>query len=143
MALWTKKRGVRRGHNWTMQKPDRRLLLSVFYDTNYWKTEVHQGLLIPSAHTQAINLYSEARSHHQMLADQLCSERAVRCEAKGRIVDEWELPSNRPDNHYWDNLVACAVAASLCGVKKEMESGKEGPAKKSIPKKNRVKQLRM
>lgn len=121
MDMWIKKRGVRRGNHLVLQKPDRRLFLSVFYDTNYWKTEVYRGLTVPPAHSAAINFYKESQSHHQMYADHMAAERSTRVEARGRIVDEWELPSNKPDNHYWDTLVACAVAASLCGIKKEVE----------------------
>lgn len=144
MAFWTKKRGVRRGQNWVIQKPDRRLLVSTFYDTNHWKTECHQSLLMPAAHSQSITFYAESKSHHQMLADHLCSERAVRVEAKGRIVDEWELPTNRPDNHYWDNLVACAVAASMCGNKKETQANvAKVQSTKTKPKSKRITGLRM
>jgi hypothetical protein len=35
----------------------------------------------------------------------------------GRDVQEWKLKPSRPDNHWLDCLVGCAVAASICGVK--------------------------
>ena len=123
---WTKKRGVKRGNHLVVQKPDRRLFMSVFYDTNHWKSEVHQSLHIPPAHTQAITLYRESQSHHQMYADHLTAERAVRVEARGRIKDEWELMGSK-DNHFWDTLVGSAVAASICGIKKEIESEQRKP----------------
>ena len=56
-----------------------------------------------------------------MYVDHLTAERAVRVEARGRIKDEWDLPGGK-DNHYWDTLVGAAVAASICGIKKEIES---------------------
>jgi Phage terminase large subunit (GpA) len=121
ISQWTKKRGVKRGNNLVIQKPDRRLFMSVFYDTNHWKSEVHQALHVPPAHTQSITLYKETQSHHQMYVDHLTAERAVRVEARGRIKDEWDLPGGK-DNHYWDTLVGAAVAASICGIKKEIES---------------------
>lgn len=113
---WIKKRGVRRGHYFVVQKPDRRLYPSCFYDTNYWKSQVHEGLLTPIGHQSSIVLYREQQSHHQMLAEHLAAERAVRVEARGRIVDEWDLPSFSPDNHFWDCLVGTQVSAALCGI---------------------------
>ena len=40
----------------------------------------------------------------------------MRTEARGRIVDEWKLRAGRPDNHWLDCLVGCAVAASTLGT---------------------------
>jgi hypothetical protein len=111
----------RAGDFWVWQKPADRLLKSIFVDTNHWKTEIYLGLSVPQAHTSAIQFYDETAQHHQMLADQCCTERADRMEAKGkgRTIDEWELPSNKPDNHFWDCLVGNAVAASVRGIHKE------------------------
>ena len=36
--------------------------------------------------------------------------------AQGRTVDEWKLRATRPDNHWLDCLVGCAVAASIQGA---------------------------
>ena len=122
IANWTKKRGVRRGFHWVLQRPDKRLYNSIFYDTNFWKSQTHLGLTVDRAHDQAITLYQDLPSNHQLVADHWCAEKPIRVEARNRIVDEWELPANKPDNHYWDNLVGCTVAASLCGIKKESEN---------------------
>lgn len=123
---WTKKRGVVFGQHCLIQKPDRRLFPGVFYDTNWWKSQIHQALLVPVGHQHAIAFHREARSWHQMLADHCTAERAVRVEARGRIVDEWDLPNSSADNHLWDCLVGSAVSASLCGISR---SAKDEPAK--------------
>ena len=44
------------------------------------------------------------------------AEYSVRVEAKGRVVDEWKLPPEQPDNHWFDCLVGSAVAASMQGA---------------------------
>ena len=44
------------------------------------------------------------------------AEYRVRTEARGRKVDEWKLPRSKPDNHWFDCLVGCAVAASMLGA---------------------------
>jgi hypothetical protein len=40
----------------------------------------------------------------------------VKTEGRGRVVDEWKLRPERADNHWFDCLVGCAVAASVVGV---------------------------
>jgi hypothetical protein len=141
MEKWTKKRGVRRGHKLVIQKPDRRLYPSVFYDTNFWKNEGHTALSVPVAAAEAVVLYKEAQSHHQMICEHFCSEVAVRVSARDRVVDEWELPSNKPDNHGWDNFIGAMVAASVSGIKKEAQAdGKQQKRNTAKPEK-RVRNL--
>ena len=55
-------------------------------------------------------------AEHQLLAEHLTAEYRVRTEARGRIVDEWKLRAGSPDNHWFDCLVGCAVAASIQGA---------------------------
>ena len=49
------------------------------------------------------------------------AEAATRTEGHGRVVSEWVLRPSRPDNHWLDCLVGCAVAASMCGVRVGVE----------------------
>jgi hypothetical protein len=51
-----------------------------------------------------------------MLSEHLTSEYYIKTEARGRIVDEWKQRPEQPDNHWFDCLVGCAVAASMQGV---------------------------
>jgi hypothetical protein len=44
------------------------------------------------------------------------SEYFVRTEGRGRTVDQWKQRAEHRDNHWWDCLVGCAVAASVQGV---------------------------
>jgi hypothetical protein len=53
---------------------------------------------------------------HRMLADHLTAEYRIRVEARSRVVDEWKLRANRPDNHLFDCLCGCAVAAAMAGI---------------------------
>ena len=45
------------------------------------------------------------------------AESYVVIEGYGRTVHEWRPKPSKPDNHWLDCLVGCAVAASLAGVK--------------------------
>lgn len=121
ISSWTKKRGGRRGVHMVIYKPPTRLYVSMFLDVNYWKSQAYLGLSVPLTHNEAITFYKSPSSKHAMACDHFCAETATRVEAKGRIVDEWSLPSNKPDNHFWDNLVGCMGAASLCGIRKETQ----------------------
>jgi hypothetical protein len=138
LGAFLKKQSVIRGHHWMIYKPAQRNLMAVFVDTNFWKTQTHQSLVVPEEHSSALTLFKAPRSKHQLFVDHLCSEVAVRVEAKGRIVDEWQLPSTQPDNHFWDNLVGCLAAASTTGIRRPTDHV-ERPRKRG-PKK-RVKQL--
>lgn len=138
LGAFLKKGSAIRGQNWMLYKPQMRTLISLFIDVNYWKTQTHQALSVPIDHGSAVTLFNAPRSRHQMFVDHLCAEVAVRVEATGKIVDEWQLPSNHPDNHFWDNLVACMAAASATGLRRATDHV-ERP-KQQRPK-QRVKQL--
>jgi hypothetical protein len=51
-----------------------------------------------------------------MFADHLTAEYRVKTEGRGRVVDEWKNRPERRDNHWWDGIVGCAVAASMQGA---------------------------
>ncbi|MEX2287740.1 MAG: terminase gpA endonuclease subunit [Planctomycetaceae bacterium] len=53
---------------------------------------------------------------HRLFAHRLAAEYRVKTEGRGRTVDEWKLRPERGDNHWFDCLVGCAVAASIQGV---------------------------
>jgi hypothetical protein len=50
-----------------------------------------------------------------MFAEQLTAEYRVPTEGRGRKVDEWKQRPGQ-DNHFFDCLVGCAVAASMQGA---------------------------
>ncbi len=64
-----------------------------------------------------LSLFGRDAATHRLLADHLTAEYCVPTAAQGRTVDEWKLKAIRPDNHWLDGLVGCAVAASMEGVK--------------------------
>lgn len=113
---WTKRPGDRAGHNWRLRLTgEGRGARSVIYDTNYWKSFVHARLSTAMGDRGCLSLFGEKPDAHRMLADHLTSEFRVRREGQGRTMDEWKLRPERPDNHLFDCVVGCAVAASLLG----------------------------
>jgi len=88
-------------------------------DTNYWKTFVHARLAVAMGDPGCLSLFGRddvAQKAHRLLADHLTAEYRVKTVARGQTVDEWKLRATRPDNHWLDCLVGCAVAASIQGA---------------------------
>ena len=44
------------------------------------------------------------------------AETSIVAAGQGRTVHEWRSKPSKPDNHWFDCLVGCAVAASMAGV---------------------------
>jgi hypothetical protein len=51
-----------------------------------------------------------------MLADHIAAEVPTMVKANGREVIEWDLPPNKPDNHWGDCVVGICVGASIEGA---------------------------
>lgn len=113
---YRKKQGDRLGFNWRIPAGNRREVRYALYDTNHWKTFVHQRLAIAQGDRGCLSIYGTNPDRHRLLAEHLVAEYPVRTEARGRIVDEWKLKPTRPENHWLDCLVGAAVAASILGV---------------------------
>jgi len=112
---YQKREGERAGLMWRIGRNQHRATPHCVYDTNWWKSFVHNRLEVASGAPSELRLFGDRPVAHQMLADHLRSEERVIVEAKGRRVDEWKLPVNKPDNHWFDCLVGSAVAASILG----------------------------
>ncbi|HUU70404.1 MAG TPA: terminase gpA endonuclease subunit [Planctomycetota bacterium] len=63
-----------------------------------------------------LSLFGRDPAAHQLLAEHITAETCVKVSAQGRVVDEWKWKESRPDNHWLDCLVGCAVAASMLGA---------------------------
>ena len=63
-----------------------------------------------------LSLFGDSPDQHRLLAEHLSAEYRVKTEGRGRTVDEWKMRPERGDNHWFDGLVGCAVAASMQGV---------------------------
>jgi len=114
---YKRKRGERVGLHWRIPNViGKRQVRHVLVDTNYWKSFVHARLAVAMGDPGCLSLYGHEPRHHRMLADHLTSEYRVRTMAQGRTVDEWKLRPTRPDNHWLDCLVGCAVGASMQGA---------------------------
>ena len=117
---YKRKRGDRIGHHWRIPNTTgRRQVRHVLVDTNYWKTFCHARLAVAMGDPGSLSSFGRDAKAHRMLADHLTAEYRIKTMARDRIVDEWKLRATRPDNHWLDCLVGCAVAGSIQGASLE------------------------
>ena len=116
--------GDRIGHNWRMPNvAGKRAVRHVVFDTNYWKSFVHARLAVPMGDRGCLSLFGSIADQHRLFAEHLTAEYRVKTEGRGRTVDEWKLRPERADNHWFDCLVGCTVAASIQGAVLEGTAG--------------------
>lgn len=137
IAEYVKKPGERIGESWIFRRGTRPLR-HLAYDTYYWKSFVRDRILTAKADTSTCTLFGEAWDieRHRMFAEQLSAEYSVTAEAKGRKVDVWSVYPGR-DNHFFDCLVGCHVAASFKGTKLtlgETSVKSRKPLQQALPK---------
>jgi hypothetical protein len=63
-----------------------------------------------------LSLFGRNPANHQLFAEHLTAEYRVKTVGRGRTVDEWKLRPEARDNHWFDGIVGCAVAASIQGA---------------------------
>lgn len=117
---WTTHKGAIKGLNWFITPP-KKVGRDVLFDTNRWKTHVHDALGMPVGNRSSLTLYKETVEHHRLFGEQAAAEFFDMSESHGRerrTMQVWHLPSAKPDNHLWDNLVNCAVGASIEGIRR-------------------------
>jgi hypothetical protein len=94
----------------------KRAVRYVLFDSNYWKSFVYARLATAMGDAGCLSLFGRDRHQHRLFAEHLTAEYRVRTEGRGRTVDEWKLRPDRSDNHWFDGVVGCAVAASIQGA---------------------------
>lgn len=109
----------------TVQNPARWVL----FDSNAWKSFCQHRFSTAAGDRGAITLFGSNDRTHRMLADHLTSETRKDPKFEGRKVDQWQKIPGR-DNHFLDNFVGSAVAASIEGVSVVPREQQPKPKKK-------------
>lgn len=116
MSEYRKKPGERVGLNWIVtSSASQRAIRHIAFDTNFWKSFVHERLASPIGDRGCLTLYGSHPYEHELYAEHMTAEFRVRTQGRGRTVDEWKLRPDRSDNHWLDCTVGCAVLASSMG----------------------------
>jgi hypothetical protein len=118
MTTYRRRPGEVHGHHWYMPNVrGTQEFPHVAVDVNWWKTFVHARLSIAAGDPSALTLFGKSADEHRLFSEHIAgSETWTLTHGHGRDVQEWKLRPTRPDNHWLDCLVGCAVAASMCGV---------------------------
>lgn len=116
MAEYDRRPGERVGNHWRMPAVEGgRPVRHVSFDTNFYKSFIHARLAVAIGDPSSLSLFGTSPEQHRMFADHLTAEYRVPTEGRGRKVDEWKQRPGQ-DNHFFDCLVGCAVAASMQGA---------------------------
>lgn len=135
MSEWTASEGEKIGFNWRLSAPraSKRAIRHVLIDTNFWKSFIHTRLAVPMGGRGCLSLFGDRPNDHRLFAEHVTVETRIR-EGEQRKVDVWKLPSNKPDNHWFDGLCGAAVAASMLGCKLDAGALAGAEAPPSRPK---------
>lgn len=131
LSKWKRREGEKVGHNWRVGPVSTGKGRHCIFDPNPWKSHIAERLLAEPGGRGCLKLYGESASAHRMLADQLTAEAPSRETIDGVTADVWELRPAR-DNHLFDCLVGCAIAASEQGL---TWSASDTPGAKRVKKK--------
>ena len=115
LSQYQKKPGERVALNWIETSKAKRGIRYSLIDTNAWKSFLQERLKSPMGSKGCLSLNGKDKNKHRLLAHHLTAEYRVRVEAKNRVVDEWKIRPDRPDNHWLDCAVGCCVGASMLG----------------------------
>jgi hypothetical protein len=89
----------------------------VAFDADFWKTFVHPRLATAAGDRGAPSLFGKKPEHHRLFSEHVAdAETCVVTEGHGRTVHEWRPKPSKPDNHWLDCFVGCAVAATMVGM---------------------------
>lgn len=103
-------------------------------DTNWWKSFVTARLETAIGDPGCLSIAGEQRDNTQLAAQILAEYRVRRRTSTGKPVDEWRPRPGQSDNHLFDCLVGCAVAAAKEGIRlSELQSVAEERRVVKIP----------
>ncbi len=115
-SQYRRKPGDRVGLNWRIPNVrGRRAVRHVVFDTNWWKSFVHARLAVAMGDAGCLSLFGSKAERHRLFAEHISAEYRVTTQGRGRTVEEWKIRPEQPENHWFDCLVGCAVAASIQG----------------------------
>ena len=143
MSDWQHKEGDLVGLNWKIPAPksDRHIRF-MYADVNYWKTFVANRWTCPMGQPGCLSIFGKPpltlkekadqaldnplmhyadrnapNEDHRMIFEHMMAEYSIKTEGRGRVVNEWAMKPRQTENHLFDCLVGCCVAASLIGVR--------------------------
>lgn len=115
MSEWDNTRGDRIGFNWVRMKARNHRGRTLWIDTNFWKTFLHQHYQSAIGDPGSISLYGRSPSEHETFAAHQVAEAPSWTQGNGREVWVWTQTPGR-ENEFFDCMVGCAAVASYLGA---------------------------
>lgn len=125
------------GWNWRIDAQTKAKGRYVSYDGNPWKSFVAEAILAASGSPGSFHLPGQKIREHPLLSIHLTSEHRTPTYGHGRNCEEWRIRPETRENHWWDGIVGCAVAASVSGLKWTAAALLGMPAASKTPRKKR------
>jgi len=111
-----RKPGEKRGEYWLYRKVAGRPVKIVQYDTVYWKKQIHGRVKAPFGYPSNISLWGNQGNLHRKFADHICSEyKEIVNHKEYGDIEKWLVRPGH-ENHWFDCLIGCCVAASMQGI---------------------------
>ncbi len=112
-----KKAGERLGLEWYIPVVSgNRVVRKVVFDSNFWKSFVHERLSVPSTDAGSLTFFGNTPKLHRLISEHFTAEFRAKASGK-REIDEWKQKPNKPDNHFFDAIYNAFVAGSIQGAK--------------------------
>ena len=110
------------GQEWTVPAVHGPTIRHVQQDANWWKTFAAARLSCPPTAPGALTLFGKAPHgipdvSHQFFAQHLTAEYPTPAAGRKRTIEIWNPKPGSTQNHWWDNVVGCCVAASVAGAR--------------------------
>lgn len=116
VSEWKARPGERVGHHWRLTLSDTGRGRLVQFDPDAWKSFLYDRFTTPDGGRGRLLFFGAEARAHELLAEHCCAEYAEAVTIRGQTFDKWQVKPHRPDNHWLDCLVGCAVAASVAGA---------------------------
>jgi hypothetical protein len=114
---YKEEKGLKIGHYWIERKPKKRSYKTVTADVNYWKSDLHDAISLDVGSRGGTTFWGDDPREHLMVSEHLTAEKAVLDEHGSKKRYIWQVAVVGQDNHLFDCLVGCRVAASHLGIK--------------------------
>lgn len=121
------KRGDTWGWNWYC--PAGNNPRHILFDTNAYKTFLHQRIGLHTNDSGAFNLYKDKEYRHTMFCNHLLAEKPTPVSGGGITVNMWKASISK-ENHYLDTTILCYVAANEQGISADFMNIKKENKKK-------------
>lgn len=116
VSEWKPRPGERSGWHWRLTTSETGRGKMVQFDPDAWKTFCHERLTTAMGGRGCLTLFGRAASAHSLIGEHCAAEQAEAATLRGQTFDKWSQLPHKPDNHLFDCLVGCAVAASVEGL---------------------------